>query len=120
MKLATSIIAIASIICCIACKSTSAQRNISGEYSIAGKDYEIVLNLQRDSSFIFKKKSMEVLSESRGKWKYNFPDTVILIRDSVALPEVLSSGYIKDMPDKAFVQGGDAIRIEGNLLKRKR
>jgi hypothetical protein len=117
MKVAAPIL-ILMIMCWISCRTTRVQRSIPGEYSSVGKDYEITLDLQRDSSFVFRKKNMEVLSESKGKWRYSFADTIFLIRDSAALPEKLSSGYIKDMPDKAFVKGKNAIQVGSSLLNR--
>ena len=113
-------IVISIIICCTAFRSTAVHGISFGEYAIKGKDYEIYLNLRSDSSFTYREKNMEVMSEAKGRWKYNSTDTIYLIRDTVVpLPEMLSSGYMKNAPDKVVIQNRGEVKIGANTLKRK-
>lgn len=113
------LITILLVVYCFACRSTVAQSNPEGEYAAKGKDYEVYLNLKSDSSFIYREKNLEVSSEAKGKWKYSLADTIYLVRDSVALPEMLSSGYMKNIPTKVIVENKNEVKVGTTLLKRK-
>ena len=103
------------------CKVTS-NRNDSfdGVYYSKGKDYEYQLVLQRDSTFEFDDKSLEVKSGCKGKWLLKNLYLIILNCDEPkTITETLQGGYISDRVMKVTIKNKNELLFGKVVLKKK-
>ena len=97
----------------------SAQRNLSGKYSRAEKDFRYDLELKKDSTFALTQKYFEVVSECQGKWESLSEDTLLLkCYEATDVTETLSGGYMSEREKKVIVLTGGKLRLGKVTLKR--
>jgi GTPase SAR1 family protein len=101
----------------ISCKN--AKQDYTGKYKKAGKDHTYILELKRDSTFVFTQKYFEFNPKCQGKWKFITKDTVVLnCEKEEGFSAQLSTGYMVERERKVRIINSKKIEVDKIVLRK--